>query len=62
MSQRTITAAQIRLLIEKKFFVYAMPDMQEVRCVFTDGQIGELPFVFVRRRNGENKRIVLCLG
>ena len=58
----TITAWQIRRLIEAKCFVYAMPDMDAVRCVFTNQPIGEnVPFAFVRRRHGD-KRFVLCLG
>ena len=60
--RHTITAGQMRRLIEAKCLVYTMPDMNTVRCVFTNQPIGEnLPFAFVRRRHG-NKRFALCLG
>ena len=60
--RNSITAWQMRRLIEAKHFVYTMPDMQEVRCVFTGKPIGEKsPFAFVRRRHGD-RRFVLCLA
>jgi hypothetical protein len=60
--RHSITAWQIRRLIEAKCFVYPMPDMGKVLCVFTGEPIGDkVPFAFVRCRHGD-KRIVLCLG
>ncbi len=60
--RQSITARQIRRLIEAKCFVYTMPDMDTVQCIFTGQPIGEdNSFAFVRRLQGD-KRFVLCLA